>query len=260
MRKLSLAFLLVAAMSMLAPALPAAAAKSDDKTATSGLFAVSIGTRWKYWEQTSEKAFWGSITEDTVDETQEAYPTNLNIQVLLNKYFGFVGEFDYFSTVMEGDGALNWQTLTFGVTARLPIGKRFVPYVVLGVTYNTPEFDENHWWNFGFPSQNEYNVWMAQRPADTGAVDWAKSYNHYHRVFQTDDAFGYTFGVGCDIFLTDNLALNFDVRWNYAEIDVRYIIAYNDGRDPALHDTEFQYKLDTISYAVGLRWYFWSPM
>ncbi len=215
----------------------------------------SVGFRWRYWEMTGDKNFTGSITADKVEEDIKYFPTNVNIQLLFCPYGGLVAEWDYFQSVMEKDGKLDWHVLTLGITARYPIHKRFIPYAVLGITYNFVNFNENNWWRYDFPSQGAYDDWMAQMPPDVDPQEWMRSYNWGMRNMETDPNWGWTFGVGFDFMITDHLALNADVRWFQSSTDVEYTI-FNGNPNNLVLDKKFSYDLDTASYALGVRWYF----
>ena len=231
-------------------------AAEDAKAASKNDFKrFSIGFRWRGWEMTSKDDWYGTVSSDRIDENTFAWPSNVNVQYLVNKYFGLVAEMDWFNATMEKDGKLDWKVLTLGATFRYPIKDRFIPYVVGGITYNFVKFEENNWWHYGFPGNAEFDAWDAQRPADTEPVDWWKSYNDKQRDFRADDGFGWTVGGGMDVMLTDMIALNMDLRWNWAQTDVDYTIAFNDGKDRT-DDHKFTYDLDTFSYSVGIRFYF----
>ena len=231
------------------------AAKDAKAAAKSEMKRFSIGFRWRGWEMTAKDDFYGTVTQGQVDENTFAWPSNVNVQYLLNKYVGLVAEMDWFNATMEKDGKLDWKVLTIGATLRYPIKERFIPYVVGGITYNFVKFEENNWWHYGFPGNAEFDAWDAQRPAGTDPVTWWKSYDDKQRDFRADNAFGWTVGGGMDVMITDMIALNMDVRWNWAQTDVDYTIAFNDGKD--IHDDhKFSYDLDTFSYSVGLRFYF----
>ncbi len=215
----------------------------------------SVGTRWKSFELTGDKNFTGTITSGTVDEQTEWYPTNFNMQFLFCPYGGLLVEYDRFSAVMESDGRLTWDTLTLGVTARLPLEKyRLAPYVMAGVTYNSPRFDENNWWRYGYGGVGDYDTRMAQKPSGADPEQWMMTGRL--RNMKTEDSFGWTFGLGTDIFITKALAINADVRWNQASTDVTYTIDEDSGSRDNLLRRDFTYDLDTITYSLGLRWYF----
>ena len=201
---------------------------------------------------TGDKNFHGSITSDTVSEKQELYPTNFNMLFLFCPYGGLSAEWDRYTAVMEQDGKQLWDTFTLALNARLPVDNlpvRFAPYALVGVTYNVPQFDENNWWRFGWNSKKDFDDFMSRQSPpynmDTGRI----------RNFTTEPSFGFTYGVGVDFFLTKNLALNLDLRWNVASTDVHYTIVSDDGQDLLL-DRKFSYDLDTMTYGLGFRWYF----
>lgn len=213
----------------------------------------SIGTRWKQFEMTGDKNFTGSITESTVDEQTEWYPTNVNMQLLFCPYGGLSLDYDRFAAVMEKDGKLSWDTLTLGLVARLPLDKwRLAPYATVGITYNSPSFDENDWWRYGWNSNKDFDAHMAQMPAGQDPVSWMSTGRI--RNMQTDPAIGFVYGFGTDFFITKNIALNLDIRWNNASTDVTYTIA--DDTNHNLLIKEFSYDLDTVSYGLGVRFYF----
>jgi opacity protein-like surface antigen len=212
----------------------------------------AVGIRAKGWDMTGNKNFTGSITSDTVSEKQELYPSNFHMLALFCPYGGVSLEWDRFAAVMEQDGKLIWDTFTLGLNARLPVDSfalRFAPYAMVGVTFNQPQFSEENWWRYGWNGKKAFDDFMSHLspPYDmsTGRV----------RNFSTDSSFGWAYGAGVDIFLTKNLALNLDVRWNKASTNVRYTIVSDDGMDTLLR-RDFTYDLDTVSYGVGLRWYF----
>lgn len=212
----------------------------------------ALGVRAKGWDLTGSKNYHGSIAAETVSEKQELYPTNLNMLFLFCPYGGLAVEWDRYTAVMEQDGKQVWDTFTLGVNLRLPVENfplRFAPYGVLGVTYNLPQFSEENWWRYGWPSKQEFDDFMSRQgppyDMDTGRV----------RNFRTDPSFGVTYGVGVDIFLTQNLALNLDLRWNIATTDVHYTIVSDDGRHTLL-TRDFNYNLETVAYGIGFRWYF----
>ncbi len=174
---------------------------------------------------------------------------------MISPYLSLLGEFDMFSANMENDGKLDWQVFTVGVNLRYPLWDRFIPRVTAGITYSNVRFKENNWWAYGFPNQSAYDQWISQMPQGKDPEEWMRSYSDKERVMHTDNAFGFTYGVGMDVLITQNLALNFDLRWHQSKSDVTYTISYNNGRDEVNHN-EFTYNLDTLSYEVGLRWYF----
>jgi opacity protein-like surface antigen len=216
----------------------------------------SVGTRWKSFQLTGEKNFTGTITADTVDEQAQWYPTNVNMQFLFCKYGGLTLEYDRFGAVMQQDGKLNWDTVTLGVTARLPIEKwRIAPYAVLGLTYNSPSFDENNWWRYGWNNVSDFDkAAAASRAAGTDPNQWMSTGRL--RNMKTDSAFGWVYGLGLDFFVTKNVAINADVRWNIASTDVTYTIDTDDNSHSNLLTRQFSYDLDTVSYALGVRFYF----
>lgn len=253
---LRLFMLLTLALALCAP--QAMAAQQDNDKSDELFKNFSFGVRSKAWELSGDKAFVGTILDNTVDEKSYWYPTNVNCQYLFNDYFGLVLEWDYYEAKMEKDGHLQWQGLTAGVTARYPIDimKGVVPYAVAGVVYVNPQFKEENWWRYGYPNSGTFDWWMAQRPADVDPYEWMAEYRGgYHRNMKTEDSFGFTYGVGVDIFLTDSLALNLDIRWVQAETNVDYTLAFNNGRD-VFRSKQFTYDLDTFAGGIGLRWYF----
>ena len=214
----------------------------------------AVGARWKTFELTGDKNFTGTITSGTVDEQTEWYPTNFNMLFLFCPYGGLTMEYDRFSAVMEKDGKLKWDTLTLGITARLPLEKwRVSPYAVLGLTYNSPSFDENNWWRYGWNSGSDYDKHIATMPAGQDPEQWMRTGRI--RNMKTDQAFGWVYGLGLDFFVTKNVAINADVRWNKASTDVTYTIA-DDSSQQNLLSRQFSYDLDTVSYALGVHYYF----
>ncbi|MFH1033871.1 MAG: outer membrane beta-barrel protein [Pseudomonadota bacterium] len=214
----------------------------------------SVGTRWKSFELTGDKNFTGTITSGTVDEQTQWYPTNFNMQMLFCPYGGLTLEYDRFGAVMQQDGKLTWDTLTLGLTARLPLEKwRLAPYAVLGLTFNSPSFEENNWWRYGWSSGADFDAHMAARPAGQDPEQWMQTGRI--RNMKTDQAFGWVFGLGLDFFVTKNVALNADVRWNQASTDVTYTIDDDSGHGNLL-TRSFSYDLDTVSYGLGVRFYF----
>jgi opacity protein-like surface antigen len=210
---------------------------------------VAVGVRWKQFELTGDKNFTGTIVADTVDEKNELYPTNFNVLVTFCPYGGLVFEYDHFGAVMDNDGRLFWDTFMLGVAVRHHFKKwRVAPYAKAGVTWNWVRFNENNWWRYGFGSPSEFDQYAADHPAD----DW-KTVTGRKRSMDTDNSFGWAFGFGLDIFITEHLALNLDAQWNIANTDVNY---YNEARGTTFIDRDFTYSLDTVSYGVGLRWYF----
>lgn len=219
----------------------AAAAKLVDE--------VAVGVRWKQFQLIGNKNFTGSITDDKVDEKTELYPTNFNALVTFCPYGGLVFEYDRFGAVMDNDGRLFWDTFMLGVTVRHHFKKwRIAPYAVAGLTWSWVRFDENNWWRYGYGSSKEFDDYSAGKLPE----DWMNATGRL-RNMKTDDPFGWAVGFGMDIFLTDHLSLNLDARWNYAETDVRYT---NETRGTTFIDRQFTYDLDTVSYSLGLRWFF----
>lgn len=212
----------------------------------------AIGVRTKGWDLTGSKNYTGSITAEAVSEKQELYPTNFNMLFLFCPYGGLSVEWDRYTAIMEQDGKQIWDTFTLGVNVRLPVDNfpmRFAPYGVLGVTYNKPQFSEENWWRYGWNSKQEFDDFMSHQSTpynmETGRV----------RNFSADPSFGVTYGLGVDIFLTEHLALNLDLRWNIATTDVHYSIVSDDGKDTLL-TRDFNYNLETVAYGIGFRWYF----
>lgn len=232
------ALVLVLAAILVAPSLAGAAWVKD----------VAVGMRFKSFRLTGDKNFYGTITADTVDEQRQWYPTNANLLVTFCDFGGLMFEYDHFGAVMESDGHLYWHTFTLGPVLRYHFKKlRIAPYLVAGVTWNWVRFDENNWWSYGFASVAEYDRYRSEHPDD-----WRTATGR-RRDMQTKDSFGYTYGLGVDVFLTKHLALNLDLRWFKAETRVRY---RNWVHDVLEIDRSFDYSLDTVVYAVGLRWYF----
>lgn len=232
---------LVAALLALALCAQPAAAKIFDHFA--------VGASVKSFELTGDKAFTGTITADTVDEKQMLYPSSLNMIFGLCPNGGIIAQFDHFGATMQADGNLYWDTITLGLIARHHFKKwHLAPYAVAGLTYNSVRFDENYWWRYGYSSVSDFDTSSAGKTPD----EWKTERNRL-RNMDTDDAIGYTYGGGVDIFLTKHLALNLDVRWDKASTDVDYTIYVSGKRDL---DRQFSYSLDTLSYSVGLRWYF----
>jgi opacity protein-like surface antigen len=214
---------------------------------------VAIGARWKTFELTGDKNFVGTITADTVDEHTEWHPTNLNMLFVLCPYGGVSLEYDRFGATMEKDGKLFWNTFTLGLNLRHHFKQwNLAPYGVVGLTYNSPNFEENNWWRQGWSGQAEYDARLAAKPDNVDPVDWMSSGRM--RDMKTDPALGFTLGLGLDFFVWKNMAINADVRWNLASTDVTYTIV-NDNGDTLLR-RDFSYDLDTVSYSLGLRWYF----
>ena len=220
-----------------------------------GPIKASLGIRWKEFELTGDKNFVGSITADTVKEKTQWFPTNVNLQLLWCPYGGFAFEVDHFTSEMERDGKLQWFTINLEVVGRYPIAKRFIPYAVAGVCLVDARFEENKPWYYGFPSIAAYNNWVAAQPPGVSRKDWIASYTGYRRQMIVDDTVGWLWGIGMDIMLTKHLALNFDMRWYYAEVDVRFVLQQGGGTIQG-GEIDFTYPLDTQVYSVGLRWYF----
>jgi opacity protein-like surface antigen len=232
---------LIALVLLLNLAMPAMAAGLVDD--------VAVGIRWKQFELTGDKNFTGTITADVVDEKTELYPTNFNVLVTFCPYGGVVFEYDHFGAVMDNDGRLFWDTFMLGVTVRHHFKKlRIAPYAVAGLTWNWVRFDENNWWRYGYGSPKEFDDYSAGKTPD----DW-KNATGRRRNMKTDNSFGWAVGFGLDLFLTEHLALNLDVHWNFADTDVNYS---NVSRGTTFIDRDFTYSLDTVAYGVGLRWYF----
>ncbi len=219
-------------------------------TAMAGLVdEVAVGVRWKQWELTGNKAFTGTIYANTVDEKIELYPTNFNALVTFCPYGGLVLEYDHFGAVMDNDGKLFWETFMLGITVRHHFKKyRLAPYAVAGLTWNWVRFDENNWWRYGYGSVKEFDEYSAGKPPE----DWQNSTRRL-RNMQPANSFGWAFGFGVDIFLTEHLALNLEARWNKADTEVHYRTRI-DGMNEI--DRHFTYDLDTVSYGLGLRWFF----
>jgi len=219
-------------------------------TALAGLVdEVAVGIRWKKFELTGDKGFTGTITANSVDEKTEIYPTNLNALVTFCPYGGLVFEYDRFGAVMERDGRLFWDTFMLGVNVRHHFKKyRLAPYAMVGVTWSRVRFDENNWWRYGYGSVQEFDEYSKGRPPE----DWMTATRRL-RNMQPDDCFGWAFGCGLDIFITDHIALNLDVKWNRAETDVNYRTRIDDYNEI---DRNFTYDLNTVSYGLGVRWYF----
>ncbi len=210
---------------------------------------VAVGVRWKHFEFIGSKDFTGSITDDVVDEKTEVYPTNLNVLVTFCPYGGMVFEYDRFGAVMDNDGQLFWDTFMLGVTIRHHFKDlRLAPYAVAGLTWNWARFDENNWWRYGYGSPSEFDEYSAGKPPS----DW-KTATRRKRTMQPASSFGWAFGFGLDFFITEHLALNLDVRWNKTDTEVHYRTRI-DGVNQI--DRHFTYDLDTVSYSVGLRWFF----
>jgi opacity protein-like surface antigen len=216
----------------------------------------AIGTRVKSWELMRDKNFIGSITSDTVSEKDELYPSNVNLLFLFCPYGGLSVEWDRFGATMEKDGKLTWDTFTMALNFRYPLAwetHKIVPYGVLGLTYSLPKFDENNWWRYGWASQEEYDNAQRNRPASGDPQQYLSTGRV--RDMSLDNALGWTYGLGVDFFLTKNLALNLDLRFNRAVADAHYTIVSDDGKDTLLK-RDFDYSLDTVSYGIGFRWYF----
>lgn len=215
----------------------------------------AVGVRWKTFELTGDKNFTGTITAATVDEQIEWHPTNLNLQYLFCPYGGLVMEYDRFRAVMEKDGQLKWDTLTLGLTARLPLEKwRLAPYALLGLTYNSPGFEENNWWRYGWSGNSAFEAHMNARPAGQDIDQWMRS--GQLRNMKTEPALGWVWGLGVDFFLTNSIALNLDVRWHAASTDVTYTMDEDGPGHDNILTRRFSYDLDTVSYALGVRFYF----
>ncbi len=210
---------------------------------------VAVGVRWKYWELTGDKNFTGTIVANSVDEKIEAYPTNANLLVTFCPYGGLVFEYDRFGAVMEKDGNLYWDSFLLGLTVRYHFKKyRLAPYALAGVTWNWVRFEENNWWRYGWGSVQQFDEFAKDHTKE----EWMTETRRI-RTMQPDDTFGWAFGFGVDIFLTEHLALNLDIRWHKADTEVHYrtrIDGFNE------IDRHFTYDLDTVSYGAGLRWYF----
>ncbi len=241
MSEKKLTFVMAAAFLALALCAQPAAARVLDHFA--------IGMSVKSFRLTGDKNFTGTISADKVDEKQWAWPTSVNMIFGFCPYGGVIAQFDHFGSTMESDGSLYWDTLTLGLIARYPIKKwHLAPYAVAGFTYNSVRFDENNWWRYGYHSVQDFDTSSAGKTPG----EWQTERDRL-RNMDTDDAVGYTYGAGLDIFLTKHLALNLDARWDVASTDVEYTIYDHGHRDL---DRKFSYSLDTLSYSVGLRWYF----
>lgn len=244
MKKIAILVMAAACLALSAAPIPAALVKQ-----------FALGVRWKHFELTGDKSFTGTVTADTVEERQEWHPTNFNMLWVICPYGGISLEYDRFGANMERDGRLFWDTFTLGVNVRHEFKKYHVaPYGLVGATYNTPSFDENNWWRYGWSSVAEYDRHMAAKPADVSVEDWQRSGRV--RNMETDKAWGVAAGVGLDYFVWKDLALNAEVRWNHARTDVRYTIMADGGDHENLTTRDFGYDLDTVSYSLGLRWYF----
>ncbi len=214
----------------------------------------AFGVRVKSWELLGDKKFDGTVIGDQVDEKDELYPTNANMLFLFCPYGGIGVEWDRFNATMGQDGSLTWDTFTLGLNARVPLEKyQLAPYAVLGITYNLPRFDEANWWRYGWNSLAEYDT--AQRARPIGGDPDAYNATGRTRNMSVDNSVGWVYGVGVDIMLTKNLALNLDARWNRAVSDAQYTIVSDDGKSTLQH-RDFDYSLDTVSYGIGFRWYF----
>lgn len=210
---------------------------------------VAVGVRWKQFQLIGNKNFTGSITDDKVDEKTELYPTNFNALVTFCPYGGLVFEYDRFGAVMDNDGSLYWDSFMLGVTVRHHFKKwRIAPYAVAGLTWNWARFDENNWWHYGYGSPQEFDDYSAGKPPS----DW-KTATRRKRTMQPENSFGWAFGFGLDFFLTEHLALNLDARWHKADTEVHYRTRIGGVNQI---DRHFTYDLDTVSYSVGLRWFF----
>lgn len=216
---------------------------------------VAVGFRVKQFDMTGDKNFIGSITDNNVDEKAWLYPTNLNMLFTFCPYGGLTLDLDRFGAAMSDDGSLYWNTISLALTPRVVLWDRVAPYGILGVTFNQVSFDEQAWWRYGFPSNSTFDNYVSQKPLNVGMADWMAAYSPSATIrdMSVDNAFGYTFGLGMDIFVTKHLAINLDARWNKAQTDVNYRIYQGDTK---IRDTEFTYDLDTFSYGIGLRWYF----
>ena len=214
---------------------------------------VAIGARWKAFQLTGDKDFVGTITGGAVDERTEWHPTNFNMLFVLCPYGGVSVEYDRFGATMEKDGRLFWNTFTLGLNLRRHFKQwNLAPYGVVGVTYNSPDFEENNWWRYGWDSNAAYDARVAAKPDNVDPIQWMSSGRV--RDMKTDPALGFTFGVGLDFFVWKNMAINADMRWNLASTDVSYTVVDNNG--DTLLRRDFSYDLDTIAYSLGLRWYF----
>jgi opacity protein-like surface antigen len=216
----------------------------------------AIGTRVKSWELLGDKNYARTIFGDNVDEKDELYPTNFNMLLMFCPYGGLSVEWDRFGATMGQAGRLVWDTFTLGANFRyaLPYDKmKIVPYGVAGITYNKPRFDENNWWRNGWNNSGDYDQAQRDRPSTGDPDQYLKSGRT--RDFSVDDNLGWAYGVGVDFFLTQNLALNLDLRWNRASVDGHYSMISDDGRT-TYSKSDYDYSLDTVSYGVGFRWFF----
>jgi opacity protein-like surface antigen len=216
----------------------------------------AIGTRVKSWELLGDKNYGRTFLAANVDEKDELYPSNLNMYVGLCPYGGLSLEWDRFGATVDQAGRLVWDTFTLAVNLRYPLpvaDTKVVPYGVLGLTYSLPRFDENNWWRYGWNNSGDYDAAQRSRPINGDPEQYLKTGNT--RDFSPDNAVGWAYGFGVDLFLTKNLALNLDARWNRANMDGHYSLVSDDGKN-TLSQSDYDYPLDTVSYSIGFRWFF----
>ena len=142
-----------------------------------------------------------------------------------------------FQSDVEGDpealskGKLSVMPIQLSIQARFPISWRFLPYLLGGGGYYLNRFNLD---------QEIIDAW------DALGFDLEE---------KVENAIGYHFGAGIDLFLTKNIALNADIRYFIAKIKGSWTLtdqiigAENSG---SLEDL----NLNSLIFGGGLKFYF----
>lgn len=223
---------------------------------------LEIGLRWGYplldkptkYDASLEWGFIGTISE--LKEQVPWYPYNVVISYNFNEWFALGFAWDSLTVTAhtqhtldkhnDGEFTTKGPTLTAILTIPDILDNQLVPYGEIGFNYASAKFDANQWWEYGYPSPDEYK-----------ALNCPDSlYQGKHRRIDTkaDTKFGLVLGIGAKYYLTEHFCLDLSYRHISADAKCHYYFR-KAGRK--VHDTGItKLPLDYSLFAFGVRYAF----
>jgi outer membrane protein len=128
-------------------------------------------------------------------------------------------------------GKLTTMPLQLSVMGRFPIGKKFTPYVLAGGSYFLNSFT-----------------------LDSSVADEWKALG-FTLTENVDKVFGFHFGGGLELVLGKTLAADIGVRYCLAKTKGNWSMT-DDKSNSETSGTTGDLKLDTLTFAVGLKYFF----
>jgi len=230
---------------------------------------IALGFRSTYFQMTQNHGqFIGAV--NYLPEDQNYLPIKPVVQLNLSKYFALEFGYDQFKAgtlnhafSAEGvdyaehdprfnDGNIKWDSFMLALQFRWPhFHKSFVPYVLGGVSYIKTSWERENWYYYGFPYPWVYDDWTSRgnRPQDYPN-------GGYRRIYDVEDhTLGTLLGIGVDYFIWKKLALNLDLRYQWAKVNFNYKLAFDDGQT-VIHNEPRSFMLDSWIIGLGLKYFF----